>query len=218
MPDEKVACTTTSPHLHLLSHIQAQCYLPLQQLHSEDFNKRVCYVMEITTAERIPDMKLWTQQTSGFSPSILATDSQMPIMTLTMVRLATDYTPLLHPLYSTDQIFPDSNPWWVTIPLMQPMGSKSAKFRPQIALISLESPSYRRNDLEMFLNLQRTTIHLFTEHASDHWSTNTRTSLQTYLLRNCEKWEDDPPFICAQDVRFIFPNLKWKQTSVCMVS
>ena len=62
MPDEKVACTTVSPHLVLLSYMQVQFYLPLQQLHSdsEHFNKRVCYVIKTTTVERIPDMKLNT--------------------------------------------------------------------------------------------------------------------------------------------------------------
>ena len=53
MMGETVECAAISPHLYIQSCMQAQCYQPLHQLHSDfgNFNNGVCRVMKLTIAK-----------------------------------------------------------------------------------------------------------------------------------------------------------------------
>ena len=62
MLGEAAACATVSLHSYILSYIQAQCFLPLRQPHSDfgDYDIGVCYVMKITIANSNPNTGLLT--------------------------------------------------------------------------------------------------------------------------------------------------------------
>ena len=83
---EKLVCAAVSPHLYIC--IQAQCRLPLRQLHSDfgDFNNGVCRVVKIIVAQSNPDVGLLTQQTCRPSPHALARTNKMPVTTTSIGR------------------------------------------------------------------------------------------------------------------------------------
>ena len=62
--------------------IQVKCFLPLWHLKFGDFSHGICRVVKITIADSNPDMKLWTQQTLHFSPSVVPRCSEMPVKTM----------------------------------------------------------------------------------------------------------------------------------------
>ena len=80
---ERIACAAVSPHLYILSYLQAQCYPPLRQLHPYvgDFNAGVCHVIKIILADCNPNMGLLTQWRFCLSPDVLTSANNMPIMT-----------------------------------------------------------------------------------------------------------------------------------------
>ena len=76
MLGEKAACAVVSLHLYILSYIPVQCYPPPPAHATLNwgffFTNGVC--REMTTAESNRDMEILTQQTFGFSPSVVAGD------------------------------------------------------------------------------------------------------------------------------------------------
>ena len=70
MLGEKVVCATISPHLSILSYIQAQSYLPLWQWHSdfEGFSNGVCHALKITVAGYI--ILTWHVLESNFEVTV----------------------------------------------------------------------------------------------------------------------------------------------------
>ena len=83
---ETIACAAVSPHVYLLSYIQAQCYPPLRQLHSDsgDFNKGVSHVSKITMADSNLHMGLLQQHSCRFNPDVLARVKTMPVMIMSI--------------------------------------------------------------------------------------------------------------------------------------
>ena len=76
-------CNHFPPQLYILLCIQVPCCPLLWRLKSNfgDFSNVVCSIIKITIAESNPDTELLTHQMFCFSPSILARDSKMPVMT-----------------------------------------------------------------------------------------------------------------------------------------
>ena len=81
MLGEKVVYAAISPHLYILSDIQAEFHLPLKQLQWENFDGGVGHVVKTTTAESNPKNSL-TQRL--FCPIIFARDNKMPLITVSV--------------------------------------------------------------------------------------------------------------------------------------